>query len=385
MSDRAVFPPTHGATSRSRRGQSLVEFALVLPLLLVLVLGAVDFGRVFFGWVALQNAARVGANYAATHPDAWAQGNTAQMDRYAELVEDSGARNCELTIEDPTFPGGTRLIGDPTSVHLTCDFDLITPLMGSIVGQPVTVAATSEFPIRGGCANCATSGSAPPPPPPANCRTIPPMTGKSVDGARLAWTAAGFQGVFTPPVGDGGRTVQSFLVDQHGEVGCNGTTNAFFSASVVATLAPITEPGPSDTCETVPNVLGMTVANARTTWTTAGFAATNFSPTSGADTQIVQTMALTPSAVAGDCAEPDLNVIVTYGAPPPPPPPPPCRVPSFVNTLRSAAQGTWTSAGFTGTVSFHPPANNWTVIQGQSLVGGGYAGCNSTITLMKNG
>ena len=51
------------------RGQSLVEFALVLPLILLLMLIAIDFGRVFLGWVGLNNAARVAANYAAMHPN----------------------------------------------------------------------------------------------------------------------------------------------------------------------------------------------------------------------------------------------------------------------------------------------------------------------------
>ena len=52
-----------------RRGQSIVEFALVLPVLLFLLLMGLDFGRVFLGWVNLNNAARVGANYAALYPD----------------------------------------------------------------------------------------------------------------------------------------------------------------------------------------------------------------------------------------------------------------------------------------------------------------------------
>ena len=50
------------------RGQSMVEFALVIPLILLLMLIAIDFGRVFLGWVGLNNAARVAANYAAMHP-----------------------------------------------------------------------------------------------------------------------------------------------------------------------------------------------------------------------------------------------------------------------------------------------------------------------------
>ncbi|MBT2500744.1 pilus assembly protein [Agromyces sp. ISL-38] len=51
------------------RGAAAVEFALVLPLLLVLVLGILEFGRVFNIQIALSNAAREGARYMAVHDD----------------------------------------------------------------------------------------------------------------------------------------------------------------------------------------------------------------------------------------------------------------------------------------------------------------------------
>lgn len=43
--------------------QALVEFALVLPIMLILVLGALDLGRLFYYKIVLTNAAREGANY----------------------------------------------------------------------------------------------------------------------------------------------------------------------------------------------------------------------------------------------------------------------------------------------------------------------------------
>lgn len=53
---------------RIRRGQSIVELALALPLLLLLLLGTIDIGRVFFDYVQLRNAAREGAGYGAHFP-----------------------------------------------------------------------------------------------------------------------------------------------------------------------------------------------------------------------------------------------------------------------------------------------------------------------------
>jgi Flp pilus assembly protein TadG len=57
-----------GQTPHRRLGQSLVEFALVLPVLLFLVVIAIDFGRLFFSSVQIHNAAREAANYAASAP-----------------------------------------------------------------------------------------------------------------------------------------------------------------------------------------------------------------------------------------------------------------------------------------------------------------------------
>jgi TadE-like protein len=51
--------------SRSERGQGLVEFGLVLPLLLVFLLGVADFGRVFADGIALEAAVRNSAEAAA--------------------------------------------------------------------------------------------------------------------------------------------------------------------------------------------------------------------------------------------------------------------------------------------------------------------------------
>jgi Flp pilus assembly protein TadG len=49
-----------------RRGQTLVEFALTLPILLILLFGVIEFGRIFQAWVTLQNSARAAVRLAAT-------------------------------------------------------------------------------------------------------------------------------------------------------------------------------------------------------------------------------------------------------------------------------------------------------------------------------
>ena len=73
-----------------------------LPILLILLLGAIDFGRLFFGWTNLHQAVRIGANYAATHADMTAD----ERLRYEELINgDIGELNCDLDtpIPNPTY------------------------------------------------------------------------------------------------------------------------------------------------------------------------------------------------------------------------------------------------------------------------------------------
>src|SRR5664280_2225335 len=51
-----------------RRGQALVEFAFVVPLMLFVLLIAIDFGRLFFTYIQRSNAAREGAAYGSMNP-----------------------------------------------------------------------------------------------------------------------------------------------------------------------------------------------------------------------------------------------------------------------------------------------------------------------------
>lgn len=65
MSAHIHHPSDHSADGETRRGQSLVEFGLVLPLLLVLFLGIADFGRVFHAGIVVEAAARNAAEIVA--------------------------------------------------------------------------------------------------------------------------------------------------------------------------------------------------------------------------------------------------------------------------------------------------------------------------------
>ncbi len=59
---RVRYPAAH---SHANRGQSLAEMALVLPILVLLLMGILEVGRVLDAWIVVTNAAREGARYAA--------------------------------------------------------------------------------------------------------------------------------------------------------------------------------------------------------------------------------------------------------------------------------------------------------------------------------
>lgn len=105
-------------TPRKQLGQSVVEFAVLLPIMLLLIMGALDLGRAFFMKIALTNAAREGAYYISYHPTDKAAAYTGT--HQAVIAEAYGA--------------GLNL--QPADVAIV---DCCT------VGQPVEVTATSTI------------------------------------------------------------------------------------------------------------------------------------------------------------------------------------------------------------------------------------------------
>ncbi len=88
-----------------RRASAAVEFALIGPLLVTMVLGAVDLGRFAYNYIAVTNAARAGAAYAIMNPylsnqqSAW---NTAvQQAARDEMAGQTGFVSTNLTVPAP--------------------------------------------------------------------------------------------------------------------------------------------------------------------------------------------------------------------------------------------------------------------------------------------
>jgi hypothetical protein len=351
--------------SQSRRGQALVEFALVLPILILLVVLAIDVGRVFFTSVSLNNTTRVAANYAAANPDGpWGPGSD-----YDTIVRRDAARlGCELPnpLPPPTFPGGSTL-GADARVRLSCSFALITPIASSIVGDSLALNAASTFPIRN-----AELTSAPPPPPPPNCFIVPNLVGQTIAAARITWSQVFTAGVFVPAVGSDDEIVVYQVTNPVSVPGDCLPANT--TVSVGADPPPPPTPG----CSTVPQLVGLTGAAARAEWTAKGFDVANFTPTTGNDTDSVATQTTTPASIVGDCIDATASVTVTFGVPPPPPS---CTVPGFSGSRVNDAPATWSAAGFSGPLTVSRPPNGNYPIKNQTIVGGQSVPCNSSITV----
>jgi len=233
--------------ARKSLGQSMAEFALTVPMALFMVLFGLDFGRVFLGWVTLNQAAREAANFAAINPKAWTSPyDYAAQSEYSRLVKTEASKiNCSMSnsVPAPSFPSGTS-ISAPVRVTLTCGFSIITPIISTIVGNSIQVTASSAFPIRSGTIEgvpvqtttpSATPGPTASPAPPASpdpsasvdpsaaptvaptasattgpsptpkeCK-VPSLIGVLTNKATAKWQAAGFTGAvvfspLTPPV-----------------------------------------------------------------------------------------------------------------------------------------------------------------------------------------
>jgi hypothetical protein len=104
---------------RHERGVALVEFAMVLPLLLVLVFGIIDFGRAFQTWITLTNAAREGARLGTVSQDA-----QAVVQRCQSTAGVSGV-SCSVS----GLPGMT---GQDVTVTARYTLRFITPI-GSVI------------------------------------------------------------------------------------------------------------------------------------------------------------------------------------------------------------------------------------------------------------
>ena len=114
-------------------GQGLLEFALVLPIMVLILIGLIDLGRAFFVVITLENSAREGSRYGSLYPSDLAGAKAA-------AVSEANGSGLKLTASNVTaqcIDAGADGKCDslkPITVTVTYNFDLI---MGWILPSPL--------------------------------------------------------------------------------------------------------------------------------------------------------------------------------------------------------------------------------------------------------
>lgn len=389
-----------------RRGQSLVEFAIVLPILLFLTLVALDFGRVYLGWINLQSMSRIGANLAANNPTAWQSGGDAsvQAQYQNQIRNDAAATNCQLptvggvaTAPDPTFSdtdgnGAADDIGDAAQVQLSCNFVLITPGIKDVLGGSIAVSASSVFPINTGMS--ATGGGGPPGSPPTAAFTgngslapsslngVAPFTVEFRDtsgGDPTSWLWDFNDGTPVSTLQDPLDHVfllpGTYIVTMTATNAWGSSTETMGVTVVAASTVDFTYVMSSPNApSTVDFTDASTVGGTAYDWTFgsgqgSGTGTTTSHTYSSAGTYSVT---LTVTYPTGPLS---VTKTISVGAGL-------CTVPSLNGVRRNSAQAVWTGANFTGTVGDGPGAPNGNyLILSQSITAASQVPCSSSVTV----
>jgi hypothetical protein len=114
---------------KSERGQAMVEFAIVLPLLMVLVLGIIQFGITFKNYISLVDAVRAGARTAAVSRQEPAPGSKALAQ-----ITDAGGKDVQI---DSTWAPGSE-------VTVSASYPFEINLLGLVVASGDLHSTTKE-------------------------------------------------------------------------------------------------------------------------------------------------------------------------------------------------------------------------------------------------
>lgn len=383
-------------TSRSR-GQSLVEFALILPVTMLLLMMGLDFGRVFLGWVNLNNTARIAANFAAANASRMASSDPATFEAYyTAIVRDASSINCTLPPKEsfprPTFASGTAL-GQSARVALSCQFGIITPFISGILGSPIAVSAAADFPIRTGKVSGVPVGG---PPKPVAAFNISPTGGTAPIQITFSDVSTNSPTIYNWDFDGNGitdsilpapppftftipGTYQASLTVSNGIVFSTATRTiiigapagpvANFAATPQSGTAPLSVLFTNSSTSVSPITSYAWDFGNSTTATTAGPFTKSY-PAVG-----TYTVTLTVRDGFGQSSTASKVVTVASAISS-------CTVPDYKNVTTSfSIQTTWTAAGFLTPVIFNPARPPEYKITKQSLAAGSSQLCTATITV----
>lgn len=125
------------------KGQSLLEFALTLPILVWLVLGLFDLGRGVACYSLLTNSAREGAR-AGIFPLTDDATIINAVNSQTIILGNIPSRDITIT----PAAQSDRTSGSSIDVTVVYHFQPVTPLVANVVGSTITMTASSDMPIE---------------------------------------------------------------------------------------------------------------------------------------------------------------------------------------------------------------------------------------------
>jgi hypothetical protein len=124
--------------ARSARGNQLAEFSIILPLLLILALGAVDLGRGLISYMELEQAAQEGAIYGSFRPESYADITSRVRTSSTGIVDLSDVTNVDVEVLcPPDVPAGK------VGVRIRYTLEVFTPLINPIIGESIPLETRS--------------------------------------------------------------------------------------------------------------------------------------------------------------------------------------------------------------------------------------------------
>lgn len=126
-------------------GQALVEFALMLPFLMMIIVGALDLGRAYFTYMSVINAAREGARYGAANPTDTYNIKTHAWNEVDTNFINLSSLNVSQTCADTSGAAASCVYKNAMVVNVSYPFRLLTA--EAVGGAVITISAKAEMEI----------------------------------------------------------------------------------------------------------------------------------------------------------------------------------------------------------------------------------------------
>ena len=141
----AILRRLAGHPRKGEDGQALLEFALVLPIFLLVLFAIVDFGMAFHAWITVTNSAREGARIGAVHAP-----SAAIEQRVRDTADTLDQDDLSVTVTNADDQGGQP--GESVVVDVSYSYSLMTPLAdlfnlvsGGTIPDVLTLDTLSEM------------------------------------------------------------------------------------------------------------------------------------------------------------------------------------------------------------------------------------------------